>query len=333
MIDLGFKSLSFEELCDKLCENKRTLIVYHVRPDADAVGSAFALRELLTCMGIPAICACSDEVPERLRFISDDAQGSVLLDDDIDIDHERVISVDSASPSQLGDIFERLRKNVDLMIDHHAQGTVYADNYIETTAAATAEIIFKIAKELKKRGAIESIPRKVCEFIYAGISSDTGGFRFANTTPQTHIIAAELLILGVDASQINHALYSSKNIKQIKAEGEASRRMNVYSGGRIAVASIPYSVKYSLGLKDESMETVIDIPRSLAGVLVAVAIRQSTEENIFRVSMRSVGDIDVSRVCSRFGGGGHKRAAGCTLSACGIEEAERTIVSAIKEIL
>ena len=333
MTDLGFCALSFDELCDKLCENKRTLIIYHVRPDADAVGSAFALREILTLMGIPAICACSDEVPDRLRFISDDIQGSVLLDDDMDIDHERVVSVDSASPSQLGVIFERLKKNVDIMIDHHAQGTVYADNYIETNAAATAEIIFKIAKELKKRGAIDSIPRNVCEFIYAGISSDTGGFRFANTTPQTHIIAAELLMLGVDASQINHALYSSKNIKQIKAEGEASRRMNVYDEGRIAVVSMPYSVKCSFGLKDESLETVIDIPRSLAGVLVAVAIRQSTEENVFRVSMRSVGDIDVSLVCSRFGGGGHKRAAGCTLTACGIEEAEKIVVNAIKEIL
>ena len=330
---VNFNSLSFDILCDKLCENKRTLIIYHVRSDADAVGSAFALRELLTLMGIPAICACSDEVPDRLRFISDDIQGSVLLDEDMDIDHERVISVDSASPSQLGEIFERLKKNVDIMIDHHAQGTIYADNYVETTAAATAEIIYKIAKELKKRGAIENIPLNVCEFIYAGISSDTGGFRFANTTPQTHIIAAELLMLGVDASQINHALYSSKNIKQIKAEGEAARRMNLYDGGRIAVVAIPYSVKYSLGLKDESLETVIDIPRSLAGVLVAVAIRQSTEENVFRVSMRSVGDIDVSLVCSQFGGGGHKRAAGCSLSACGIEDAEKKIVAAVKEIL
>ena len=73
-----FKQLTFGEICDKLCEEKRTLIVYHVRSDADAVGSAFALRELLVLMGIPALCACSDEVPQRLRFISDDCQGSVF---------------------------------------------------------------------------------------------------------------------------------------------------------------------------------------------------------------------------------------------------------------
>ncbi len=143
-----FKRLTFSELCDRLCENKRTLIVYHVRSDADAVGSAFALKEILAMMGIPAICACSDEVPVRLRFISDDSQGSVLIDGDISsIDHQRVISVDSASPAQLGDMFELLHKDIDIMIDHHGQGTVYADHYIKADAAATAEIIYGIHEE------------------------------------------------------------------------------------------------------------------------------------------------------------------------------------------
>ena len=328
-----FKQLTFSELCDKLCENKRTLIIYHVRSDADAVGSAFALRELLMHMGIPALCACSDEVPQRLRFISDDSQGSVLLDSDVDIDHERVISVDSASPSQLGEIFNVLKKDVDIMIDHHAQGTVYADNYIDSEAAATAEIIYEIAKELERRKAIEYLPMGVYSSIYAGISSDTGGFRFANTTPRTHRIAADLLEAGVDAAEINHLLFSSKSTKQLKAEGEAARRVNLYCSKTVAITSIPYTSKFSLGIEDEDMETVIDIPRSIAGVVVAAAIRQPSSDNVFRVSMRSVGDIDVSKICAIFGGGGHKRAAGCTIEANGIDDAERVILSQIKASL
>ncbi|MBR2388679.1 MAG: bifunctional oligoribonuclease/PAP phosphatase NrnA [Clostridia bacterium] len=328
-----FKHLTFDELCDKLCENKRTLIIYHVRSDADAVGSAFSLRKLLTLMGIPALCACADEVPERLRFISDDAQGSVLLDEDIDIDHERVISVDSASPAQLGKLFDTLKKDVDIMIDHHAMGTVYADCYIESDSSATAEIIYAIAKELVKRGKIEYIPVNVLGYIYAGISSDTGGFRFSNTTPRTHRIAAELLEAGVDGAAINHLLFSSKSAKQIKAEGEASRRINYYCQKTVAIASVPYSAIYSLGLDEESMETVIEVPRSINGVKIAVAIRQPTSENKFRVSMRSVGEIDVSLICAVFGGGGHKRAAGCTVEANGIDDAEHLIVREIKNSL
>ena len=328
-----FKSLSFEELCDRLCENKRTLIVYHVRSDADAVGSAFALKAILSLMGIPALCACSDEVPERLRFISEDLQGSVLLDPDIDINHERVISVDSASPAQLGDLFEMLRKNVDIMIDHHAQGTVYADCFIDPQAAATAEIIYDIAKELIRRNVISELPIKIYNFLYAGVSSDTGGFRFANTTPKTHRIAAELLEKGVDGAEINHLLFSSKTQKQMKAEGEAARRLNLYCSKTVAVTTIPYTSKYALGLDDECMETVIEVARSLAGVKVAAAIRQPSNDNVFRVSMRSVGDIDISQICASFGGGGHKRAAGCTIQAQGIEEAEHIIVREIKKLL
>jgi len=328
-----FKKLSFSELCDKLTEKKRTIIIYHIRSDADAVGSAFALREILTLMGIPTLCACSDEVPLYLRFISEFSQGSVLLDDGLDIGHERVISVDSASPEQLGDIYNKLHKDIDIMIDHHGEGKIYADNYIEPDAASTAEIIYKILKELKHRGVIYEVPPRVYEYIYAGLSADTGCFKYANVTPETHLIAAELLREGVDAARINHLLFSSKSLKQIRAEGEASRRITLYDEGRIAITTMPYSLKYSLGLTDDVMGAVIDIPRSISGVEIAAFIRQSENNGIFRASLRSVGDIDVSRVCATFGGGGHKRAAGCTIEAQGIEDAERKLVSAIRSYL
>lgn len=333
MID-NFKRLSFGELCDKLCENKKTLIVYHIRSDADAVGSAFALKEILGLMGIPALCACSDEVPARLRFISDESQGSVVIDGDIAaIGHQRVISVDSATPEQLGAMYELLHRDIDIMIDHHAQGRVYADYYIKSDSSATAEIIFGILRELQSRGAVGEVPKRIYNYIYAGISSDTGGFRFANVTPLTHRIAAELIEADADSAEINHILFASKTLKQIKAEGEAARRLQLYDGGKIAVATIPYSSRFSLGLNDESMETVIDVPRSVGGVLVAVSIRQPEDVGVFRVSMRSVGDIDVSAVCATFGGGGHKRASGCTVKAGGIDEAEKLVVSAIREYL
>ena len=325
----SFQSLSLREVCELLCEPKRTLIVYHVRPDADAVGSAFALRELLVCMKIPAVCACADEVPERLRFLSEAVQGSVLLDDELRIDHERVISVDSASPAQLGELFHRLHRDIDLMIDHHATGTVYANSYIDPTAAATGEILYAIAKELVAMGRIAQIPHRVIACVYAAISSDTGCFRYANVTPATLRCAAELLEAGADAVDINHRLFESKTPKQVVAEGEAARRLHLHADGRVASVCFPYSAKKVLELSDEHLETIIDIPRSVAGVEVAFSVRQPETETCFRASLRSNCEFDVAAVCAEFGGGGHKRAAGCSVEAVDIGEAERRILEAI----
>ncbi len=324
-----FKALDMDSLISRLSEKKKTVIVYHIKSDADAVGSAFALRELMRMMGVPTLCVCAEEVPERLKFLSEDFQGGVVPEEGISLGHERAISVDSASPSQLGAMFERLRRDVDIMIDHHKIGSVYADNYIDASAAATGEIIYEIAKRLVRAGRIPEIPPKVLECIYAAISSDTGGFRFANVTPRTHRIAAELIEMGIDSAAINHKLFSSKSEKQIKIEAEAARRMRVFADGRVASVSIPYITKYAMALKDEDMETVIDIPRSLEGVEVAFVVKQSEDKPVFRVSMRSSVDFDVSAICKKYGGGGHTRAAGCTLEAADADEAESIIASEV----
>ena len=329
----SYRALTLSELCDRLCERKSTLIIYHVRSDADAIGSAFALRELLRLLDIPAICACADEIPDRLRFLTDGVQGSVVPEEGMELDADRVISVDSASPQQLGSLYSRLHKYVDLMIDHHGMGTVYADYYIDPNASATGEIIYEIAKELLQKGKIDGLPPRVLNGIYAAICSDTGCFRFANTTPKTLRCVAELLEAGVEQQEINRQLFEAKNVKQIRAEGEAARRLKVYDSGRIASVTFPYSSKFSLSLSDEHLETIIDIPRSIGGVEVAFSIRQPEDTPYFRVSMRSSSEVDVASICAQFGGGGHKKAAGCSIEAANIAAAEETILAAVREAI
>lgn len=321
-----FRALSLDELALRIAENKKTLILFHVRPDADAVGSAFALRELLRVMDIPAYCACADEIPEQLLFLADGVQGSALLDEDIKLDCERVISVDSASPSQLGALFERLHRDVDIMIDHHAKGKVYADNYISTTASATGEIVYLLAKKLKGLGFIREIPQRTRNCVYAAISADTGCFRFSNTTPETMRIAAELMESGVDFSRINTLLYDSKPLVQIKAEGAAIERMRTYENGRIAGILFPHSLQLSLGAEPEHLGTLIDVARSVSGAEVAYVIKQPTDALEFKASLRSSCELDVSEVCARFGGGGHARAAGCSITAESIGKAEEKLL-------
>ncbi len=327
-----FKTLTFEELCLKLCENKPTLIIYHIRSDADAVGSAFALREILSRMGIPCYCACSDEIPERLRFLSDDTQGSALIDKEMAIGFERVISVDSASPAQLGELFTRIRKDVDIMIDHHASGSPYADNYIDANASATGEIIYKIAKQLVKDERLECITPKIQNCVYAAISSDTGGFRFANASPECLRIAAELRESGVDTAEINRLLFDSKPLLQLRAEGEAIKNLHVYEDGRIASSVFTYRAREILGVNDDDLGTLIDIPRSVEGVEIAFVVKEE-ENGSCRVSMRSATDFDVSKVCAIFGGGGHMRASGCTINSRTAKEAEELILEEISKRL
>ncbi len=323
-----FKPLSLDELCERLVENKKTLIAYHIRPDADAVGSAFALRQILHELGIPAYCVCSDEIPERLRFIADGVQGSVLLEDGLPIDYQRVISVDSAAPAQLGEVFIRLHKDIDIMIDHHASGTPYAENYIDASASATGEIIYELAQRLVEKGLLECISDRVKNCVYAAISADTGGFRFSNATPKALRIAAALVESGVDSSEINRLLFDSKPIEQLKAEGEAISRLRLHRGGRVASTLFPYYLRADLGLSEEDLGTLVDIPRSVLGVEIAFCIKED-RGGAFRASLRSATDFDVAAVCTLFGGGGHKRAAGCTVPAGTIEEAERKILDAI----
>ena len=328
-----FNELSMNKLCELICENKKTLIIYHVNSDADAVGSAFALKELLRVMDIPSYCVCADEVPERLQFLMDGTQGSVLLEEGLRLDYERIISVDSASPSRLGDLFYRLHKDIDIMIDHHANGTQYADYYIDANAAATGEIIYTIAKKLRNMGKIKEIPERVINCVYAAISSDTGGFRFANATPATYRLAAELIEAGVNSADINRQLFDSKSFLQLKAEGIATQNLCVHYDGRVASTLFPYSAKRDLGVKDEELETLIDIPRSVLGADIAFVVKQPSEEKTYRVSMRSSSDkYDVAKICAVFGGGGHKRAAGCTINASDIEDAEQMILDEIAKI-
>lgn len=328
----SYFDLTLDQLCDELEKPKKTLILFHARPDADAIGSAFALKLLLEEMGNEAYCLCENEIPERLRFLIENIQKSVLLSSlSNDFSSYRCVSVDTASPAQLGTLFDVFGGRIDIMIDHHAKGTPYADNYIRPDSAASGEIVFKIAERLIERGKLKKIPKKACELLYAAVSSDTGCFRYSNTTPSTHLCAAELLRSGIDTARINHCLFDSKSVKVLSAESEGFKTIRFFCDGKIAIAVFPYELKMRLGLMDEHLETLVDIARSVEGVEVAAAVRQPTEKNIFRASLRSSSDVDVSLVCEHFGGGGHIKAAGCTIEAESASEAAELIVAEIEK--
>ncbi len=325
----AYSPLQFEELCSLLETPASTLILFHRNPDGDAVGSAFALCRVLRELGSRAFCVCADEIPSRLRFLAHGVQDSVLPDavpEDFTI--ERVIAVDVASPAQLGSLWEVFEGRVDVMIDHHENGTPFADYYTIPEAAATGEILFDIVKTLAQEEKI-TITDALCEDLYAAISSDTGCFRFSNVTPETHARAAELLASGIDTASINHRLFEVRTMEQLRAEAAGISNLHTFADGRIAVILFPYALKAALGLRDEHLDTLVEVARSLAGAQIAVTIKQPSTEAVFRVSTRAECDYNVAELCALFGGGGHAKAAGCTVNAANIEEAMQKIVDAI----
>ena len=321
---------NLDELIAQLEIPADTLIIFHRNPDADAVGSAFSLCRVLEQLGSNARCICQDEVPQNLQFLMHGMQKSVLAESVLaDFEPARIICVDTASLSQMGTLADLFGESVDLVIDHHEGDALYgAQNYIRSNAAATGEIVFDVIKHFASEERI-TIDEEMCVCLYAAISADTGCFRYSNVTPKTHIRAAELVSSGIDCAEINRRLFENKSLERLRAQSAAISNMELFANGKVAVVTFPYALKAALGLGDEDLGTLVDIPRSLSGVEVALCIRQPLPEGKFRVSARSNGEYDVAALCRKFEGGGHSKAAGCTLIATDIGEAVHRIVSAI----
>ena len=328
MMKTEYRALSPVEALDILKIQEPTLVVFHTRPDADAVGSAFALAQLLRALGSEAYCVAVDEIPERLRFLTNGLQDSVLLSSvPAGFASARVISVDTASPAQMGALFDTLGARVCLMIDHHGMGEPYADHLVVPACAACAEII----QDLIALAGVQ-LSASVATLLYAATASDTGSFRHSNVTEQTHLHAAALVAAGVDVANVSQKLFEAKPYQNLLAEQLGFERLQLYAQGKIAVITFPYSLCVKYDLSDEYLGTLIDLARSVAGVELAAAIR-GTADGRYRVSFRANGDYDVAAVAAGFGGGGHKRAAGATLDEARIDIAERAIVKALSALL
>ena len=324
----NYKALAFGELCDRLLPVTPTIIIFHDRPDGDAAGSAFALRALLSAMGSETRCVCADDVHHRCRFAVEGLYDSVLPEDlPADFVPGRVISVDTASPAQMKGLEGRLSWGVDIMIDHHGMGEPYADYYVDANAAACGEIIYDIAEELKRRGAIKAFPERFCLLTYMAIATDTGCFKYSNTTPATHRRVAGLMDGSFDYAEVNFKLFDCRTSEELRVNAVAQSNMRYFFGGKLAVAALSYEQIMELNVPADHFDGLIATARSIEGVEVAISVRQMSPEPLFRVSTRSNGEADVSALCAIFGGGGHKKAAGCSVSAPTLDAAIQLIIS------
>lgn len=332
------RNLTFKAACRNLYELSRRgklALLVHARPDGDCIGSAYATAVLLEAVGCRAHVVCADPLPARLRFIAESAkQESDITVDKIPEDFKpgnvTAVALDIAAPTQLGCLEGKY--NVALSFDHHARSTAFCDRYLSADASATGEIVWRIAREWIRMGYLDAIPEGVAPAIYAAISSDTGCFRYSNVTPATHRTAAQLIALIPSHSDIDRLLFETKTPGRLAAEKAALDLLTFAGGGKIAVCSISLEQISAHNLAGEDLDALIDIARSVAGVEIAFSIREEAK-NHFRISARSNSNADVSALCAYFGGGGHVKAAGCTVSANSIECARELIIERAEKLI
>ncbi len=318
-------SLAVSQAIALIRNSHRIYLATHVRPDGDALGSLLGLALALEAGGWPVARLCQHPCPENYCFLP----GAQLLssqapewpaDLGIAVDCDGLKRVGSLEPT-----FEALPHLID--IDHHATEQSFGEvRLVDPTAAATAEIVYELILALGL-----SITPEIAICLYAGVLTDTGRFSFSNTTPRSFAVAAELVAHGANPAQTADRIYFQRSYESVRLLGLALERLRLDQDGKIISAVLGAEDFTATGALQADTEGIIDGIRMVGGPVVAAFFTQ-TENGETRVSLRSNGRPDVSRVALQFGGGGHAPAAGCTLQL-DPEIAREQVIAALTQAL
>lgn len=293
------KDLSIAEVADFLKAHDNYTVLTHASPDGDTLGSGWALVHLLRQMGKQANLRCPDPLPRKFSYLTLPQQTFA---------EQTVVAVDVADDKLLGGLKEEYAQRVELCIDHHVSNVRYAKRlFLNADAAAACECIYALAQVL---GA--PITPWLASALYTGISTDTGCFRFSNTTANTLRIAADLLEQGADTDNINRVMFETKSRAHLEMERLALEGMEFCFAGKCAILVVTTEMLEQTGCEESDMDGISAIPRTVEGVLVGVTLRQKGPD-VYKASVRSHAPIDAQAICKRLGGGGHIRAAGCQI--------------------
>jgi len=292
-----------------LLEHDDYLVVSHVQPDGDAVSSTLAVGWLLSCLGKKFTMINEGPIPKRMNMLwhaEDIINGSEELPDRT---FTHVICVDCADFARVGHIRTLFAAGARIVnIDHHPTNDRYGSvNLVLPQAAATAEILYDLLNVCGITWNAE-----IATSVYTGLLTDTGGFRYTNTSPKVMRIASELLGHGVNGPELAEILLEEMTLPQMKVLVEALNTLQVSEDGKIAWVHVTPDHMERCGAASEDLEGIVNYPRNIQGVEVGILFKL-LKSGIVKVSLRSAGKVDVAALAQGFGGGGHVRAAGCSL--------------------
>ena len=298
----------------------RLLLLTHVRPDGDTVGSAAALCRALRDLGKTAYLLPNPQLtatyaPYAAPYTA--PEGFVP---------DRVVSVDIAALSLLPENARPYGERIDLAIDHHPSFESFGrENIVRPEAAACGELIYDILSDLGPITPEMALP------LYVAISTDTGCFAYANTTAQTHAVAAALLRTGIDYQTVNKVFFRTKSRRRMQLEAAILNDCTFYDRDRVAVLSVPLSLMARIGASETDAEDLSALGPQIEGVDCAITMRE-LRPDVWKMSLRTGERVNATEVCRLLGGGGHAAAAGCTVEAPWAE-AKRQILAAVAQVV
>ncbi len=304
----------------RMMKAENVLLICHKNPDGDTVGSAAALYWMLTALGKTAAVLCADPIPARYGYMDVCLFTGQFRPD-------CTVAVDVAGIQLFGDSISEYTRNIDLCIDHHPSNSGYADSMLlDGTAAATAEIVYQLIVE---SGA--ALTPTMADCLYTGLSTDTGCFKFANTTARTHAIAARLIEAGAQIVTLNALLFESQSRGRVNIERMALESLEYFADGRCAMVFLSKEQIERSGAEPADLEGITSLPRTIEGVAVGITIRQQPAGS-YKVSVRTAPEVDAAAICARFGGGGHRQAAGCELLGS-LDNAKAALLAEVENAL
>ena len=314
------KSLTRNETARFLLGHDNFTILTHRRPDGDTIGSAAALCLGLRQLGKTAHVLYNAEVSPRFQWLH---QGLTKLCVE---EGDTVVSVDVASPGMLPVAFEPLLGRIALRIDHHGSATSFTDvELVDARSASCAEVVWDVLEEMGV-----TMDAAIGEAVYVGTSTDTGCFRYSNTTAHTFATAAKCAAAGARVYELNQELFETNTLGRLKMQAWIVDHMKLLRGGEMAVIAIPAEVEASIGVTEDDMDNISSFPRTVAGVKMAATLRQTADGDT-KMSVRAVPGYDATAVTVPFGGGGHKGAAGASVKMP-LEEAVKAVEAAMMEL-
>jgi len=315
-----------KKIIQELKKNNSFLLLCHMSPDGDTLGSAAALSLALRAMGKKTQCAVDGLIPSKLGFLLYDTEfiaDPAELKDSFDC----VIGVDTATFARLGKFGEIYRQiPAKLNIDHHMTNELYGEvNYV-TDRSATGEIILEMLEEMD---IALTVP--MANALYAAISTDTNNFVYSNTTEQTFLAAAKLKKAGAETAKLCDRIYYKRSLGATRLIAKALETLHIYYDGKMAVLHMTLDTIKACGANRTDCDILVNFAREIEGVELGVFINEMPDGK-FKISLRSNDYLDVAAFAAEYGGGGHKRAAGCVGQGTP-EEIEKAVVEKAKEYL
>ena len=312
--------LTVQEAAARLRQMDNVLLLTHVRPDGDTIGSAAALCQALRDMGKTAYLLYNPEITDTYAPYA----APYWAPEDFAPAH--IVSTDIAALNLLPDNAASYASRVELAIDHHGSHGFFAPNVcLDAEAAACGEIIYHIIQELT------AVTPAIAMALYVAISTDTGCFVYTNTTADTHRIAAALLETGIDVGPVNKALFRTKSKTRLAMEARMVADMELYDGDRVVVMSIPLSLRQELHATEADIEELSSLAALVEGTDCGITLRELKPGKV-KLSLRTGPRVDACAVCQRLGGGGHKAAAGATVDGT-LRDAKALVLKAYRDVV